>query len=288
VEILKHLDQGSVVALVSIDKLKAHEGVKEDYLAELTERIKNDGELFKPILVSKDSLVVLDGHHRFLGCKSLGCKRITAVVVDYFRPNLIVSVWIPLIKEKKEVDILFKVLKKSGFKVETVSSEEKLQSLVNSRDAALGMIVRDSPLKFFVAKSKTTGEDKKTFSEAMKSIINSIRSRQKLGTLQYIADPEEGKQMILDEDAYLMIKVPLIEKEDVIKHSTMEEKYPPKTTRHLLPEAVGEYHVFLERLKQPNPPEDVEQPPEKTEEDEVHTHTHREERFVGNVGSSVY
>ena len=189
-EILKRLDTGSAIALVGIDKLICHEGVKQDYLTKLSEQIRNDGELYKPILVTKDSLVVLDGHHRFLSCKNLGCKRITALVIDYFRPDIKVESWSPVILEKEEADKVFTTLKGKGFSITEVETEAKLHELVDSRQAAIGMIIHDTPLQFFV----TDWGEAKTFSEAMKSILSDLHSRQKLSALKYLDDTEKAKE----------------------------------------------------------------------------------------------
>jgi len=279
VEILKRLDTGSVLALVSIDKLVCHEGVKEDYLAKLSEQISNDGELYRPILVTKNDLVVLDGHHRSLSCKNLGCKRITALVVDYFRPDIKVESWSPVILEKEESDKVFSTLKEKGFSITEVETEEKLHELVDSRQAAIGMIIHDTPLQFFV----TDWSEDKTFSEAMESIISDLHSRQKLSALKYLDDTEKAKEMINNGKAYMLINVPHISKENVIKRSQMEEKYPPKTTRHLVPENVREYHVSLERLKQSNSEEDVEMSEEQRQKDEQHMSEHASGEFVSAI-----
>jgi len=278
-EILKRLDNESVIALVSIDKLVCHEGVKEDYLAALSEQIKNDGELYRPILVTKNDLVILDGHHRFLSCKNLGCKRITALVIDYFRPDVKVESWSPVILEKEESDKVFTTLKAKGFSITEVETEEKLHELVDSRQAAIGMIIHDTPLQFFVT---DWGEDK-TFSEAMKSIISDLRSRQKLSSLKYLDNTEKAKEMINNGGAFMLINVPRISKENVIKRSLMEEKYPPKTTRHLVPENVSEYHVSLDRLKQLNPEEDVEMSEEQGQKDEQHMREHATSGFISGI-----
>ena len=46
--------------------------------------IKKSGFFKEPIIVDKNNLVILDGHHRFNSCKLLGFIKIPCVTVDYF------------------------------------------------------------------------------------------------------------------------------------------------------------------------------------------------------------
>ncbi|MDP7282648.1 MAG: ParB N-terminal domain-containing protein [Candidatus Undinarchaeales archaeon] len=282
-EILKRLDNGSVLALVNLDRIKCHEDIKEDYLDELFAIIGKDGELFRPILVANPDLVVLDGHHRYHTCKKLGCKRITCILVDYFRDDIEVTSWSPLVLEKEEADLAFETIKSAGFEIQEVETEEEMHKAVDAREAAIGLIVHDGPLDFFIAKSIEQGDNKKTFSEAMKPIVKDMRSRRKLPILKYTADFDKAKQMVVDGTAKMLIKVPVIAKENVIRRSNLEEKYPPKTTKHMLPE-IQDYHVSLERLKKSNPEEDVEMTDEQRIKDEQHMKEHMEkETFKASI-----
>ena len=71
------------VVLMSISKLKRHEAIDPKRLLELMAQIKNDGYLKNPIVVDKDSLVILDGHHRLKALKTLGYQKIPTFLVDY-------------------------------------------------------------------------------------------------------------------------------------------------------------------------------------------------------------
>ena len=49
--------------------------------------------LRRPILVAEDSLVILDGHHRYFALKALGCTRVPAYVVDYASDSIRLTTW---------------------------------------------------------------------------------------------------------------------------------------------------------------------------------------------------
>ena len=79
--------------LVKIERLHGHERVQPPLLERLTEEIKRDGYMKRPILVADEHLVILDGHHRYESLRVLGCRRIPAFLVDYYSDIVRVTVW---------------------------------------------------------------------------------------------------------------------------------------------------------------------------------------------------
>jgi L-serine kinase (ADP) len=61
-----------IYAIVKIDSLKQHEMIGESHLKELIGEIKKDGYINDPLIVDKNSNIILDGHHRFNALKFLG------------------------------------------------------------------------------------------------------------------------------------------------------------------------------------------------------------------------
>jgi len=85
--------QTSVVTLIELKQLKAHEEVNLRHLKELKKEIEYDRILKFAIAVDKGTNIILDGHHRFNVLKKLGCKEIPAVFVDYNSPQVEVKSW---------------------------------------------------------------------------------------------------------------------------------------------------------------------------------------------------
>lgn len=69
--------------------LKPHEEIINDHVEELTKEIVYDHCIYRPILVDKNSLVILDGHHRFQAAHKIGLKSMPCVLVNYGDQNLI-------------------------------------------------------------------------------------------------------------------------------------------------------------------------------------------------------
>ncbi len=63
--------------------LREHEQIEPERLRQICEEIRREGRLRYPILVDRESFVILDGHHRFRAYKELGFEKIPCVLVDY-------------------------------------------------------------------------------------------------------------------------------------------------------------------------------------------------------------
>jgi ParB-like chromosome segregation protein Spo0J len=77
------------IALVDVNKLNEHEEIDQDNLIKVKEAITRAGFFKEPIIVDKENMIVLDGHHRLNMCKQLGLKKIPCMLVDYLKDKKI-------------------------------------------------------------------------------------------------------------------------------------------------------------------------------------------------------
>lgn len=89
--------------LVSIERLKAHEEVDASYCERLKKTIESDKVLKKPIVADVNTYTILDGHHRVNALKSLGCRLVPAILVDYNSPAIKVDSWRKMSIDKETV-----------------------------------------------------------------------------------------------------------------------------------------------------------------------------------------
>lgn len=80
-------------ALIEIRRLHGHEHIRPALLRELTEQIRRDGVLKRPVLVADRDFVILDGHHRVEALRALGCKRVSVYLVDYDSDLVNLGTW---------------------------------------------------------------------------------------------------------------------------------------------------------------------------------------------------
>ena len=69
------------VVLVETVSLRGHEEVIPDNLETRTSKLLSKG-FYKPIIVDRGSMVILDGHHKWTAAKSLGLARVPVIMVD--------------------------------------------------------------------------------------------------------------------------------------------------------------------------------------------------------------
>ena len=81
------------VVLVETASLRGHEEVIPDNLETRTAKLLSKG-FYKPIIVDRESMVILDGHHKWTAATSLGLVRVPVILVDYLiDEGVLVDVW---------------------------------------------------------------------------------------------------------------------------------------------------------------------------------------------------
>ena len=86
-------DQLEGVVLVETVSLRDHEEVIPDNLETRTSKLLSKG-FYKPIIVDRGSMVILDGHHKWTAAKSLGLARVPVIMVEYLvDEGVLVDVW---------------------------------------------------------------------------------------------------------------------------------------------------------------------------------------------------
>ena len=81
------------VVLVETVSLRGHEEVIPDNLETRTSKLLSKG-FYKPIIVDRGSMVILDGHHKWTAATSLGLVRVPVILVDYLiDEGVLVDVW---------------------------------------------------------------------------------------------------------------------------------------------------------------------------------------------------
>ena len=79
--------------VLDIGSLRGHEEVIPENLEKRTAKLLERG-FYKPIIVDRRSMVILDGHHKWTAAKSLGLARVPVLLVDYLAEGGVeVDVW---------------------------------------------------------------------------------------------------------------------------------------------------------------------------------------------------
>ncbi len=105
IEIRTHLEKKPLadfpISLVKLNSLIPHEQIISEELASFIESAKRDKMVFHPMLVDKESYLILDGHHRHRGLLDMGYLNAPAIYINYHDDDLVsVGTWFPLIDKK--------------------------------------------------------------------------------------------------------------------------------------------------------------------------------------------
>jgi hypothetical protein len=85
----QHLD----IDLVERDSLRGHEDIIPANLDGRIEKLLDRG-FYKPIVVDSETMVILDGHHKWTAAGVLGLERVPVVSIDYLEGgSVVVDVW---------------------------------------------------------------------------------------------------------------------------------------------------------------------------------------------------
>ena len=79
--------------MVETVSLRGHEEVIPDNLETRTSKMLRKG-FYKPIIVDRVSMVILDGHHKWTAAGRLGLTRVPVIMVNYLDDEgILVDVW---------------------------------------------------------------------------------------------------------------------------------------------------------------------------------------------------
>jgi len=200
------------VELIPLKDVKCHEEVIEEELQDFIKSLRNKGIFYRPILVDRETLIVLDGHHRVEGLRRLGAKKVPAILLDYKSDDIKLYTWYPIITENVEEVLSFL---EENAKIVEMKKEEAMEEVDGA--SALFCILPDSN-----GISKTIYAD----NELMEEMKDKFKMEY-VDTLDFLERFDGEKGFLIYRRAHT--------KEEVIERAMKGEKFPPKTTRHYLP-----------------------------------------------------
>lgn len=199
--------------LMEISKLRHHEQVRPDRTKWMMRSLRGREYYGPPIVVEKNSRVILEGHHRVNSLKRMGYGKVPAILVSYRRIG--VRSWCPVIPKR-------------------------LAWKFRLRPSVLGLKKAISLLW----KGKLEGIvycDRKVYICGMKSL--GMRALARRFAEYYVADDRVrnigGKAIVVPAP---------ISKRLIVAEALRGRKFPPKSTRHVLPK-LEKIRIPLSRLK---------------------------------------
>lgn len=81
------------VELIKLYRLKPHEQISPTHLSLLAEKINQDCRWLVPIIIDKDTGIIMDGHHRYHIAFQLGFTRIPCYQMSYHSDDVKIYHW---------------------------------------------------------------------------------------------------------------------------------------------------------------------------------------------------
>ncbi|MCK4319741.1 hypothetical protein KAW38_04175 [Candidatus Micrarchaeota archaeon] len=215
-EILKRVD------IEEVDKLLPHEETIEKNLFRLKEGMLNIGQVVDPLIVDKDSGVVLDGNHRVAVLKNIGCPLAPIQPVDYSSSKIGVGTWLPVSKDLKLAEV------KEKAAVEEVELLAGMKA-VNEFKAPFMFVFREAGIsKYYLIEPADYGFD--DFVSKQLEVISQFEDR-----LKYIGDDFFDEKL---KDGHSVFYRRPYTKKEIIKKAKDRKPFPPKSTRHIIPDRI--------------------------------------------------
>lgn len=226
------------IVLVNSRKLLVHEETISKELTHLKDEIEKDGVLRAPVIVDKNTNVVLDGMHRTAALNELGCNYTCVCYVDYESPQIIVERWVRRIN-KLGLYTALKILGHRSFEITRINL---------SKDNNLHLDMNEALLVF-----KDEAISMKINEESKVSIFNKIHEFElelvkENYSISYETEQDAKKLMNMKSFDALLFP-PIVNKKEVITFASKKKIFIPKATRHIIPARPVEVNCSLELLR---------------------------------------
>jgi len=231
---------------LEIEKLRIHEETIAEVVERLSDEIQRDAHVKHPVIVDKETLVVLDGMHRVAALQYLGCNLIPVCLVDYNNPNITVGSWFRVIENGQETGgNLREDLEESGYSLQEIADDEVDRKMCDA-EIMLGIV---TSRKCYGILGKT--ESVKETYEHIKQLEGNLR---KFGYKIGYETESDAVNKVKSGEVLAAIIAPKITKRDVVTTALKGEVFVYKSTRHVIPARPLFVNVPLEWLNM-NPEE---------------------------------
>jgi len=213
--------------IVDINSLFLHEEIIPEMLENLAAEIRMDEVLRHPVIVDKESFVVLDGMHRVAALKILNCQRIPVCLVNYKSPSISVGAWYRTITvaNNYSIDKMLEEMSSLGFNIERVYLEPDDKIGKNNIVAA----IKTRENTYLICHSF---ENLKEAYDYIKLIENGLKELNVKVNYDTEADSfEKLKERIVDA----VLLTPKLSKDEIVKTALSGEVFAHKATRHIIP-----------------------------------------------------
>lgn len=232
--IIEHDKVDLRVRLSRSNVLFVHEETIPERVAKIRELVLHDRIVRDPIVIDNASSVVLDGTHRLVALRQLGCLRVPVCAVDYLNTSMKVRTWYRTIPRQLPVDKYQDSL--LTYDIRLVQLPFDVNSLLESAPLAIAL----SPGECFALKN-----DEMEVHEILRKAEQCML--QFCPVVNYDTE-RDALDKLANGQAQAVMTLPRIEKSAVCEAGLTGHLFPHKVTRHVIPARPLGVNVALETL----------------------------------------
>jgi hypothetical protein len=222
------------IALVETRNLLLHEETIPESLMKLKKALLRDGVMKAPVIVDRESFVILDGMHRVTALKKIGCRFTCVCLVDYMNPEIKLDRWCRVVKNTISPVELMGKIRELGYSFETTNNTTMSKNEILLK-------IGNEP-KFIKIKGQEVFH-------LFKVVVEIEKWLSKRGYTVHHYTQNDAEKLFSEGKASLVLYPPVIEKKDVINVATKGSVFTFKATRHIVPARPVGVNVPLELLK---------------------------------------
>lgn len=221
----------SELQILPVDDLLQHEETIPANLLRLKEAMLNIGQLVDPLIIDNETKTVLDGNHRMNVLKLIKCPQAVCQAVDYSSTKITLATWLPVAKSV----FPSKLLKDKGFTLEKIDYSEGAKS-VNEGKAPF-MYANKSECYLVNPGKHPLKEYLKEQERILAPFNGSTENR-----FEYLSD--EFASDFFKNGKTFMYRRPFT-KDEVRQMAGAKTPFPPKSTRHAIPDRIIRLNMRL-------------------------------------------
>ncbi|MEM4272034.1 MAG: hypothetical protein QXH30_00415 [Candidatus Bilamarchaeaceae archaeon] len=222
----------SQLEIRELPSLFPHEQTIPKNLKRLQEAMFNTGHMVDPIIIDRSTGVILDGNHRFSVLKAIEIPNAVVQPVDYESPRIGLGTWLPVCENHLSVFDFQKL----GEATETVDYETG-KSAVDSMKAIF-MMMKEKGGKTECALISPGSYNLASIAEEQKRLLSA------LSALPFEYYPDDRFQEYVVQGRVALYRRSYTKKE-VVREALAGRPFPPKSTRHTIPDRIIRLNMRL-------------------------------------------
>lgn len=224
------------LALVETENLLVHEEIIPKEISIIKQLVEQSGVQSEPIIIDKNSNVVLDGMHRTTVMKELHTRFISVCMIDYHDTRITVNQWCRLISSPLSEVIAVKLLTDFNFDYEFYEDEIDLEA-----ERGLFLKIRKGTFRICTKTDNVL--------ELFRHLYKMENKLVKLGYEVHLCPDDKVEQYLKSDKYNASFYLPKVKKHQVLESALNNDLFPPKSTRHYFPARLSAIDVPLSLLR---------------------------------------